>query len=136
MFRQIICTLIAANIVVCPLICGAGQSCCGKERATTTHNCCDNCHNDAAEQSPDSSSPDQPAPKHSCQCICGGAVIEDNSLPPLHIEAADWIALPTAPLSVDPVADSPGAGYFRTPFPSDGSNPGRAKRCLMMSFLC
>jgi hypothetical protein len=135
MLRPIVVLLIVLGIVACPLICRVGWLC-GNDRATTTQVCCNRCHSDSAESDTQPNAPGTPAPEGGCQCICGGAVVSDDSQPDLRIGVTDWIILPDAHTNSDQLLDSPEAGVYRVPFPQGGDNPGRALRCLMLSFLC
>jgi hypothetical protein len=75
-------------------------------------------------------------PGDSCQCICGGAVIDDAGVHELKIET-NWSLLAAV---VEPVlvqADVLRVLRLATPpWPDDGVNVGRALCCLYSTLLC
>jgi hypothetical protein len=131
--------LLAINLFVCPVFCQAGDDrCVGQEAAAEPH-CCDACREQTitpASNSSFPSDPDSPEQDTCCQCICGGAVVENSALEFLDLGVTSWTALPDAEVSRVVVSELHHAVRSWTPLPDDDMNPGRAKRCLMMSFLC
>jgi hypothetical protein len=139
MYNQVLSILLATSIIACPVYCRTGESCCAAI-ADSTHRCCDGHHNGESSHSPnrDSSPADHGSglPEKYCQCICGGAVVDDTSMQNVHWDAPNLITLLAAEMSVA-VAAKPQHEIASLALLSDnGANPGRALRCRMMSFLC
>ena len=86
MTRNVICLLLMAMIVACPLWCRSGacasaEECCAQD--CTADKCCDqepahdqNSCNEHSDHDP--SQPCDNSPCSLCQCFCGGAVIEQH----------------------------------------------------------
>ena len=140
MISNLLSNLLAISIVACPFLCKGGAACCDNERSHAAHACCDACHKaDAAHSAHHDSVPcdhNSRSPNECGDCICEGAVAEDSALQHLVFENFNWIALPAADQVIAVVSDLQQDAVSWTPLPDDGMNPGRALRCLMMSYLC
>jgi hypothetical protein len=140
MINQLLSILLATSIVACPLLCRGGAACCDNKRSHDTHACCNECHKSECSHSADRQSVprnhNSRTPVEYGGCICGGAVVEDSALQHLVLEGYSWIALPAVDQLVAVVSDLQQVTISRTPLPDDSMNPGRALRCLMMSYLC
>jgi hypothetical protein len=139
MCSRILSVVLATIIVGCPALCGsacAQPTTSKKVRARCA--CC--CHTQSRHTPSRHDSPSEKAPQHncdhSCQCICGGAIVDLAS----QFSAGDdlgWTTpLPTADVHLPSalarlVAVSPDSLQ-----PDDGANPGRTLRCLLSTFLC
>jgi hypothetical protein len=136
MIRRLLSIALAATVLSCPLFCRMGAACCAT--GATAKAGCDRCHEHDADAPADQSRrPDsQDKSQGNCQCICGGAVIEFDASHVIALDVISWIALPiderpvTAPAST---GQGQAAGIHRL---GDDMNPGRALRCLFMSYLC
>jgi hypothetical protein len=62
--------------------------------------------------------------------------VESSSLQNLVADDCNWIAVPTSTTMAAAVSDLFGHSISRGPLPDDAMNPGRALRCLLMSYLC
>ena len=140
MINQLLSILLATSIVACPLLCRGGAACCDKVRSDSTNACCDECHRSEISHSANHDSVprdhDSSTPCECDGCICGGAVVEDSALQQLVLEGSSWILLPVSNQLLAVASDLNQAAISGTPLPDDGINPGRALRCLMMSYLC
>jgi hypothetical protein len=63
-------------------------------------------------------------------------VVEDSALQHLVLDGSSGILLAVPNQIVAVASDLNQDAISRTPLPDDGLNPGRALRCLMMSYLC
>ena len=140
MNQQLVSALLATSILACPLFCKGGASCDVADGAPVVLSCCNECHKEETTHSPIHepvpTDPNSEAPEKCCSCICGGAVVEDTLLQGLHLDASNWVALPAAEQFIAVIFEPQQGGNSWAPLPDDGMNPGRAIRCLMMSFLC
>jgi hypothetical protein len=140
MIREICSIVLALNIVACPLICKGSSGCCNGDHSNVASGCCDACHGpenrEARTHEPVPRDDNSRGPADCSGCICGGAVIEDSALQHLVLESYLWIAPAADTQLVDVISDGPRDWDSGRPLPDDGTNPGRAMRCLMMSFLC
>ncbi len=138
--NQLISILLATSIVACPLLCKGGAACCAKERSNGAPACCDACHKTNSDRSADRESvpsdPNSRTPRECGGCICGGAVVQDSALQQLVLDGCNWIALPAVHQSIAVAVVMPPAAVSWALLPDDGMNPGRAMRCLIMSYLC
>jgi hypothetical protein len=136
MIRRFLSLLLVASITACPLICRGGLQCCASAPAAAAHGCCESCHKPKAS---DSKSAPRELPSKTpggCEgCICGGAVIEDSTLPQVDVGS---LSLPLPESHVVAIAPdhSRSSIGFSVLLPDDGINQGRAMRCLMSSYLC
>ena len=131
MVRQFMHLVVATSIFACPLICRAG----GAMPGSTQQRCC--CHRHDPIEQPSRTPVSQ---NDSCQCICGGAVVEAV----VQVDLEQWRAsfgsdLLCAPLAISqPPFGEHGIGgiAFSPPSPPGSMNPGRALRYVLMSLLC
>lgn len=63
-------------------------------------------------------------------------MIEASGPQHLVLDVSSWISLPDVAQLVAVASDLQQVAISRAPLPDDGMNPGRARRCLMMSYLC
>jgi hypothetical protein len=128
-------TLIAA-VLLCPFMCGPAQVVRADDDSTPS--CCGCCHH-GEESSPaeGGSEPSEPSEHGNafCNCICNGAVIDHAVFPPMGVDLNCWSLVPAA---VPLVAVTYGqlSLYQTSCQPDDGMNPGRAMRCLFMTYVC
>lgn len=150
MLPRIASILQIALLLTCPCwcksgLCAAHADCCGpREEAVGKRSCCRECgdccedQNAQAERKQPSKSPEpsEPAPPvGKCQCICGGAVLDE----PVDASAADDSLV----AAFEVVAATPSAAIgnecFRivAPRPSpSGACTGRELRHLLASLVC
>jgi hypothetical protein len=128
--------VLAAAFLACPFFCtgyvnGAG----GEARATAEQSCCCKCRGPQlpAEQ-PSSSCPDDEPGKSSCQCICGGAVVENQRSVGNHDQLDQSVAMPAPSMSAAGNSAQGGPPIGALP-QEQRATPGRAIRCLYMSLL-
>jgi len=136
MLRRLLSLTLVAALLQCPFSCGLvvrvraneGEanircSCChhGKNKFPARHN-----------SAPTNHIPD----KHCCgQCICNGAVIEHAANQSPSIDLDCWGPVP-ATASVTAVSRAVLSFEQSAHQAGDGMNPGRAMRCLFVSYLC
>jgi hypothetical protein len=139
MVKFLLSILLALGIVACPLLCGRGAVCCRAEHTHDAQACCAACRQAESTRGDDRDSMPQDHDSRSGKCsgcICGGALVEDASSQDFVVNDLNWIAIPpVAPLRCEP-SDLHTMFNPRGPLPDDDMNPGRAMRCLMMSYLC
>lgn len=140
MSNRLVSVALIVALVSCPLWCGSGQ-CHGSECGTANETCpsagdsCDEagadcCHippaNDAGEGCP--------CDKTSCQCLCGGAVVQKFAeLDGPAIIA--WLPMTLADIPGSALQQARQTEPTESPHRSSG-NPGRCVRTLLSSFLC
>jgi hypothetical protein len=135
MNNHILSIVLATSIATCPFICRAGSDCCADATAPRAHECCHECPSESDEHN---SLPvgESGSPGSSCQCICGGAVIEGTGQLDVQLDAHYWAAIPLSGDVIAQVIESQPAVVSWRHLPDDGANLGRAMRCRMMSLLC
>jgi hypothetical protein len=133
MFRKFFIALIAVNLFACPFFCGAKSVEFDGEPAVQ-HCCrCNKCAQKNSEQAPNQPCEDS---QLGCQCICGGAVVDDAAV---QIDGCEWhVSAPLTLFRVEQTSASPlvSHAYFTGFQPDDGMNKGRAMRQLFMSLIC
>ena len=133
MIRKFFVALIALNLFACPLLCGAKSVEAGGEPVVQCCCCCHKCAQKNSEQVPSQPCEDS---EPGCQCICGGAVVDDAAM---QIDGYEWhLSVPPTLYCVEPLSASPLVShtYFAGFQPDDGMNKGRAMRQLFMSLIC
>lgn len=136
--RRAISILTVANLLFCPIMCGREHVSDGAEGKIVRH-ACDCCGGEGQVPSGTDANPAKHAPTrpgHGCECICGGAIVNDANL---HGVLCDWNwALPVAltdPDAAQTLSDcltrSPCA-----PWPDVGKNHGRILCCLYSTLQC
>jgi hypothetical protein len=133
--RLLSLTLVVA-VLDCPMLCGPALTVRAQDSAAVSCSSC--CHHHHQEQAPaEGSAPSAPSQDDAvvCQCICNGAVVDHAAVQPVGIDLDNW-----APVAVTRslVATSSGRLTLLQAVhqPDDGMNPGRAMRCLFMTYLC
>jgi hypothetical protein len=131
--RLLSLTLIAA-LLECPFICGLAPVVRAQEQGAARCGCCHHEESIPADQGSVPAAPSQGG-NAVCQCICNGAVIEHAAQLPLGIAIDCWT--PVA-VTTSFVASSSGQLSLlqAANLPDDGTNPGRAMRCLFSTYLC
>jgi hypothetical protein len=117
----------------CPLVCGLAPAV-GAEEQEAAHGC--ECCHQLDESVPDEQTP-APTDHGSafCQCICNGAVIEHAIILNLGVDLGCWA--PVAVIaSLETTSDAQLSLVQAASQLDDGTNPGRAMRCLYMTYLC
>jgi len=138
MLQKGLSLLLSATLVACPFVCSL-NGVVAKVTGNTTHTCCGCCstaHAPLGSHAPDGSNHRTPSPGKSCQCICGGAVSQLSATFHVDLDASFPIALPSeikSPASECELANHVSIAQLQ---PDDGTNLGRAMRCIFMSFLC
>lgn len=140
MLSRAISVLLATTIVACPCFCKWGGARPSSDRAEV-HSCCCCSHSPPPSHSAGEhpTVPD-PAGKHSgecCQCICGGAVVEDAPALDIGFDAS-WAVPPPSVVSNFVQTQGELFRHIAAEPPPDvgGMNPGRVLCCRYMSFLC
>jgi hypothetical protein len=139
MLRRTLSILLTAMIVACPCFCkasGVGRDANCAENA----GCCGCCHSNSSSHEADHSPAPSDHSRHGaprcCQCICGGAVVDDGAHLDVVPDISFWVAVELAqPVFIDASVTS-GDPRWTTPPPDDGANVGRTLRCWYQSFLC
>ena len=136
MFKTLLSIALATTIFACPLLCRTSASV--RVTAASPGGCCSCCHSHQ-EQSPADNAPPSNQDKGSsgcCQCICGGALLDVDGSHVAGVDVTFWapvaIVEPLAAQAIAARLNASGGALQR----SDGMNPGRALRCLFMTFLC
>ena len=134
--RRPLAILLIATIFACPLICAAGNGGGG----TASASCCGCCHraggaNSSGEQSCPAK-PTVPDSGHACQCICGGAVVEDAGTQDVSLDTGWSLPVAVAIPLVTHIQEAELRPFCSAPWPDVGMNPGRALRCLLCTYLC
>jgi hypothetical protein len=130
--------LIAA-ILACPFKCRLGMCCCVKQAETPA--CCEKCRSRHGESdTPQRGSDETPSspghgPCDKCQCLCGGAVLDNSQRDALLRVASTFESLPGEQFPAESFTVD---WQLLTKFLSDEGRTvsGRAICCLHMSFLC
>src|SRR5262245_36254606 len=124
--NRLISVYLAATIFVCPLYCRFTQ--CKADAADGAEPVCSCCHGGHSHGAPakDPSAP-EPQPSDSggsCQCICGGAVVDHASANVADLDMSWW--LPVAIISPWAVNSNEMAfdRFCAAPWPDDGMNAG------------
>ena len=134
MFRKVLSLLLAANIFTCPFYCGAKLDASDMAAIEKSASCCPEC----AKHSPDEVPGDQrdDGCPSVCQCICGGAVVDDMTPCDGNPDWDCWH--PAANFNIRPSIARfvGGLSSFAAIQPEDGMNKGRAMRYLFMSLTC
>jgi hypothetical protein len=133
--RLLSLTLVVA-VLDCPMLCGPATTVRADDSsAAGCSGCCH--HHQAPAPAEEDSAP--AAPTHDgdavCQCICNGAVVDHAAVQPVGVDLDNW-----APVAVTPSLVTTSSGRLSllqaVHQPDDGMNPGRALRCLYMTYLC
>jgi hypothetical protein len=139
MMNHILTIVLAASVATCPFVCLGGDDCCADASPAIAQVCCDECHDQppaGADEHGSRPVGEPGSPRSSCQCVCGGAVMERTGLADLQLDAHDWVAIfPANDVISQVIASQPAVVSWRH-LPDDGANLGRALRCRMMSLLC
>jgi hypothetical protein len=135
--NRVLSLYLAATIFFCPLNCRFKQ--CKADAAEGTAPICSCCHGGHSQgTTPKTPSAPQPRPSDSggsCQCICGGAVVDHVSANVANLDTSWW--LPVAIISSCEFHSNETFDRFRrAPWPDDGTNTGRSLCCLYSMLLC
>jgi hypothetical protein len=130
MLRRLLSVTLVAALFECPLICGLAPAVCADEQVASS---CECCHH-----------PDEPVPAEQtpgddgnflCQCICNGAVVEHAIVFNPGVDLSCWVPI-TAIAPAGSLSRAQLNIFQAASRPDDGMNPGRAMRCLFMTYLC
>lgn len=130
-------SLLVAVLLTCPLVCRTGHA--ARHDAGQTERGCGCCERHSASTSGHDHCPADRSPSgsgHSCQCICGGAVVDSAGVVQVDF---DWHwSVPLAPVALEAaqIFDVAPQTFSMTPWPDVGMNHGRALCCLYNTFLC
>jgi hypothetical protein len=134
---RVLCVYLAATIFACPLFCQLGQ--CGAAAEGVESICSGCCHGGgpiSSEEQPSAPERDSSDEGGSCQCICGGAVVDGAAQSVAVLDTSWWS--PVA-IILPQIADSQQGQLDRfsgSPWPDDGMNAGRVLCCLYSTLLC
>lgn len=135
---RVISVYLTATILACPLFCGfaeCGAPADGSQRIGCC-SCCHGCAPQSSENHPTAPERDSSDPAGSCQCICGGAVVDDAGSVVAPLDTSWWspvaIILPHS-IRADSLELE---GFCAAPWPDIGMNLGRELCCLYSRFLC
>jgi hypothetical protein len=134
MLNQTISILATIAVLACPFQCSAARHGAVATEAPAARCAC--CHH--AETLPDST-PRNDGTNDSedcCQCICGGAVLEQVYQQEVHLDAGTWIVPSDIEKQTSIALVNLNGAARHLLKPDDGMNPGRRKCCLFMTFLC
>jgi hypothetical protein len=126
---------LTAAILACPLLCRFTES---SAAAGGSQGVGCSCCQGSGRQSSEDGAPERRSsnPGGSCQCICGGAVVDDAAVAVAELDTSWWSPVAIIRLhslsSVSIELDRFGAA----PWPDIGMNPGRALCCLYSMLLC
>jgi hypothetical protein len=135
--RRALAILLSAAVFSCPLFCTLGR--CGEDAGDQGQrcSCCD--HEGSSAVPEDGSRPMKPANHEAggaCQCICGGAVVEDASLDGVQLDVRLDLPVATILPAIIAAQIAEPVPSREVHLPDDGMNPGRALCCLYSTFLC
>lgn len=137
MLNRALAILLTTTIVACPLVCHSGPATVGAAGCASRCGGC--CHANSQPASPgEQSCPGRDSSRDSegnCQCLCGGAVLENACSVGAHFDASWSFPLPELE-SVRPHLQSADVRPNIAHCPNGGMNPGRALCCLYNTFLC
>jgi hypothetical protein len=133
MARSIAITMIA-TLLSCPLLCAAGESLvAGSAKGEMKRCCCCDKHGEDGSCPTDSR---RSHSGHSCQCICGGAVVDDAGAV---VVAFDWgwsVPIEPAAVVVGQAIELELRRFSVAAWPDVGMNRGRAICCMFNTYLC
>ena len=133
--RLVPLTLVAA-VLHCPIMCGHAPA--ASAQSEQAKSCCC-CHHGERPTSPEQGPKPSDGSQHNTvvgQCICDGAVVEHVAVLPLGLNLEFWTPVPVTASLVAPASRAVLNSLHAANQPNDGMNPGRAKRCLFMTYLC
>jgi hypothetical protein len=137
MLTRLLSVLLAAAVLVCPLVCVGADSRCEKEPVTASGCCCKHCHSKESSAPGNDTCPGDHRPAEKCcQGVCGGAVIEKRDAQTVTIEFTAFLAPAIVAVSSLEFSEPCTNTAAQVLLPDDGHNPGRVLRCLWQSFLC
>jgi hypothetical protein len=133
MGKRLITLTLVFTVFSCPFVCGMTP----KARAISepVKPCCCCCHEAAPPANGDPPSQAPHDDDYVCQCICNGAVVDHVVLPPAGINLDYWMPVAVKATSAKS-ACNPTDSIRTCEKVDDAMNPGRAMRCLFMSYLC
>ena len=148
MFARVLHILLIAMLLICPTVCGQGMCRCAlggdavsdRDDAPETcanRQCGDTCRQNSQPREP-VPAPVQPCqdPCEDCQCICGGATVEEAPQVLLLLT----LVQPPDVWTIDASAEFPSPWPYAFAVPgmdeASGALSGRSIRCRHMSFLC
>jgi hypothetical protein len=135
--NRVLSLYLAATIFACPLYCWFAK--CGAAVEGTTP-VCSCCHGGGSHGTP-ANAPTAPGPQPSdsggsCQCICGGAVVDHANANVADIDTSWWLPVAIISPRVAHTNEMPFDCFCRAPWPDDGMNVGRSLCCLYSTLLC
>jgi hypothetical protein len=135
MLKRLLSLTLIAALLECPFICGLAPVVRAQEQGAAR--CCGCCHHEESIPADQGSAPADPSQGGNavCQCICNGAVIEHAAVLYLGIALDCWTPV-AAPTSFVPSSSGQIRLLQAVSQPDDGTNPGRAMRCLFSTYLC
>jgi hypothetical protein len=139
MMRATLSIYLAATIFACPLLCNWGVYSAASQGAEAVRcPCCAHAAEMPSSSHENPSSQDGPSPRSggSCQCICGGAVVDEAESNVAELDTSCWLPVAIMLPSVIDFSQSPFDRFCAAPWPDDGVNVGRALCCLYSTLLC
>lgn len=136
MFHGVSRLVLAATIVVCPLLCWSRAPGCSAQ-AVAKSCCCGDCGRNASAPANSCDPRPEPGdePAKSCQCVCGGAIVEEQSAATDASAPSQDLLTPTV-LSASAALEPLPRWLAHPPLSDGGENLGRSLRCLHQSLLC
>lgn len=132
--KRIASLLLAVAIFGCPLACAWGHTV-GGEVARGGGGECSCCHHEDALPSEGTECPSRPSPKAPCQCVCGGAVLDDAAQFDVGLDVGWSLPVVLDGAVVQAVAVE-NHSWIAAPWPDVGMNRGRWVCCLFCTYLC
>jgi hypothetical protein len=131
MLNRLVSILLGVALLACPLLCGAASvDAADVDAEPAKCSCC--CH---STDTPTTPGEECPEPDGCCQCVCGGAIVEHAAEVQIDLCTGFWSPPPATSL-IPAMGISKRALAIADLQPDNGTNPGRAKCCLFMTFLC
>ena len=133
--KGIVALLLAVSVFGCPLVCANGHAV-GDDAARGEQGGCPCCHHEDAFPSDDGGCPAEPESESGCQCVCGGAVLQEGGQHDVALDLG-W-SLPVMMTAAVDVRQLVGESrsWNTAPWPDVGMNHGRWVCCLFCTYLC
>jgi hypothetical protein len=136
--NRLLSIYLAATIFVCPLYCRFTQ--CEADAADGAAPVCSCCHRSHSQGTP-AKIPSAPEPQPSnsggsCQCICGGALVDIVHSHIADVDTSWWLPVAIMSPRVVHLNEMPFDRFCAVPWPDDGVNVGRSLCCLYSTLLC
>jgi hypothetical protein len=132
--KGIVALLLAVSVFGCPLVCASGHAV-GEDAAPGEQGGCPCCHHGDALPAEDGGCPAESEPRSGCQCVCGGAVLDEGGQHDVALDLGWSLPVMMAADDVHLVVGE-SRSWNAAPWPDVGMNHGRWVCCLFCTLLC